>query len=160
MSEIPEGQFSRAAVVGTTAVKIGLNQLQSKARNSFGSAEAAAALDEKSALQLFEALTKLRGTAIKLAQMLGMESGLPPDKLQKELEKSWHQVPPLNRVLVRKVMLEEFGQSPDQLFSAFEGTAFAAASLGQVHDARLPDGTRAAVKIQYCLLYTSDAADE
>jgi len=159
MSEIPEGQFSRAAVVGTTAVKIGLNQLQSKARNSFGSADAAAALDEKSAMQLFEALTKLRGTAIKLAQMLGMESGLLPDKLQKELEKSWHQVPPLNRVLVRKVMLEEFGHTPDQLFSEFDGTAFAAASLGQVHLARLPDGTSVAVKIQYPGIHVAMQSD-
>jgi len=151
-------QLLKGGLIGT-AVKIGLNRLHSKARNSFGSTDVADALDEKSALQLFEALTKLRGTAIKLAQMLGMESGLLPETLQKELEKSWHQVPPLNRVLVRKVMLEEFGQPPDQLFGEFQATAFAAASLGQVHAAQLPDGNSAAVKIQYPGIHVAMQSD-
>jgi len=115
--------------------------------------------DEKTAEQIFEAIVKLRGTAIKLAQMLGMESGLLPDKIQKELAKSWHQVPPLNRVLVRKVMLEEFGCPPNEMFKEFEPAAFAAASLGQVHHARLPDDTLVAVKIQYPGIHVAMQSD-
>jgi len=106
MPDIPEGQFSRAAVVGSTALKIGMNQLRSKARSTFNSTETDDGLDDKSVQQLFDAMIKLRGTAIKLGQMLGLESGLLPDNVQKELQKSWHQIPPLNRVLVRKVMLD------------------------------------------------------
>ena len=159
MSEIPEGQLSRAAVVGATAIKLGVGRLQKKALSTFGSTDAAEELDEKTAEQLFEALVKLRGTAIKLAQMLGMESGLLPDRLQKELSKSWHQVPPLNRVLVRKVMLEEFDCPPNEMFKAFEPAAFAAASLGQVHHARLADNTPVAVKIQYPGIHVAMQSD-
>lgn len=149
MSDIPQGQLSRSAVVGTTALKIGINRLQGSAMSTLGFGDAAGDLDARSAQQLFEAMIKLRGTAVKLAQMLGMESGLLPEGMQKELEKSWHQVPPLNRVLVRKVLVEELGQSPEKLFAKFDSKAFAAASLGQVHKAQLPDGTPVAVKIQY-----------
>ena len=149
MSDIPQGQLSRSAVVGTTALKIGINRLQGSAMSTLGFGDAVGDLDARSAQQLFEAMIKLRGTAVKLAQMLGMESGLLPEGIQKALEKSWHQVPPLNRVLVRKVLVEEFGQSPEKVFSKFDSKAFAAASLGQVHKAQLPDGTPVAVKIQY-----------
>ena len=149
MSDIPQGQLSRSAVVGATALKIGINRLQGGAMSTLGFSDAVGDLDARSAQQLFEAMIKLRGTAVKLAQMLGMESGLLPEGMQKELEKSWHQVPPLNRVLVRKVLVEEFGQSPEKLFAKFDSRAFAAASLGQVHKAQLPDGTPVAVKIQY-----------
>ena len=149
MSDIPQGQLSRSAVVGATALKIGINRLQGGAMSTLGFSDAVGELDARSAQQLFEAMIKLRGTAVKLAQMLGMESGLLPEGMQKELEKSWHQVPPLNRVLVRKVLVEEFGQSPEKLFAKFDSRAFAAASLGQVHKAQLPDGTPVAVKIQY-----------
>jgi predicted unusual protein kinase regulating ubiquinone biosynthesis (AarF/ABC1/UbiB family) len=149
MSDIPQGQLSRSAVVGATALKIGINRLQGGAMSTLGFGDAVGDLDARSAQQLFEAMIKLRGTAVKLAQMLGMESGLLPEGMQKELEKSWHQVPPLNRVLVRKVLVEELGQSPEKLFAKFDSKAFAAASLGQVHKAQLPDGTPVAVKIQY-----------
>ena len=159
MSEIPEGQLSRAAVVGSTALKIGMNQLRTKARSTFSSSETDDGLDDKSVQQLFDAMIKLRGTAIKLGQMLGLESGLLPDKVQKELEKSWHQVPPLNRVLVRKVILDEFDCTPDQMFKEFDGTAFAAASLGQVHNAQLSDGSRVAVKIQYPGIHVAMKSD-
>jgi predicted unusual protein kinase regulating ubiquinone biosynthesis (AarF/ABC1/UbiB family) len=58
-------------------------------------------------------------------------------------------VPPLNRVLVRKVIQNEFGRPPEALFLSFDAVAFAAASLGQVHRAVGRDGTELAVKIQY-----------
>ena len=78
MSDIPQGKLSRSGIVGATALKIGFNRLQGSAMGTLGFADVAGELDEKSAQQLFEAMIKLRGTAIKLAQMLGMESGLLP----------------------------------------------------------------------------------
>ena len=162
MAELPEGQFSRAAVVGTTALKLGLGQLRGKAKKTFAGDDADSvqdALDEETAEQLFEALVKLRGTAIKLAQMLGMESGLLPEKMRKELEKSWHQVPPLNRVLVRKVLKEEFNRTPKELFTEFDSEAFAAASLGQVHRAVLDKESEVAVKIQYPGIHVAMESD-
>lgn len=150
---VPEGRLARAKVAGAAAVKLGIGQLGHRVKRPFlsesGRQEARAALDDRNASLLFDALSQLRGTALKAAQMLSLEVELLPEAYRRELEKSCHQVPPLNRVLVRKVMLEEFGQPPEALFARFDAEAFAAASLGQVHAATLHDGTPVAVKIQY-----------
>ena len=150
---LPEGRLARAGVAGKAAVQVGLGHLGHGLKRPFLSparlAEERIALDERHARVLFEALTQLRGTALKAAQMLAMEVELLPEAYRRELEKSCHQVPPLNRVLVRKALQEAFGQPPEALFAHFEGEAFAAASLGQVHRARLHDGRPVAVKIQY-----------
>ncbi|OQW98129.1 MAG: hypothetical protein BWK73_53255 [Thiothrix lacustris] len=150
---IPAGKWQRAGIVGSTALKVGLREVQHKVKRPFLSAqrqqEAKQEVDDHNASLLFDTLTQLRGTALKAAQMLSMEVELLPERYRRELEKSFHQVPPLNRVLVRKALHEQFGKPPEHLFATFDTTAFAAASLGQVHAATLPDGTPVAVKIQY-----------
>jgi len=47
-------------------------------------------VDDKNAEVLFKALVQLRGTALKVAQMIGMEQGWLPEAYGKELEKSFH----------------------------------------------------------------------
>ncbi len=106
-------------------------------------------LDEETAQLAFTALSKLRGTALKVAQMLSMEASLLPESFRQELSKSYHQVPPLGRVLVRKLMREEFGHTADDVFAEFDHNAFATASLGQVHAAKDDQGNQLAVKLQY-----------
>lgn len=152
-SLLPEGQWARAGIVGSTAFKVGLREVQHKVKRPFMSVERAQTekqeLEDDNARLIFEALTQLRGTALKAAQMLSMEVEILPERYRKELEKSFHQVPPLNRVLVRKAIQEQFGKPPEFLFASFNDEACAAASLGQVHEAVLMDGTKVAVKIQY-----------
>jgi len=153
MRRVPEGILERARIAGTTAVRLGVGQLGHRAKRPFLSGEgrdaAQQALEEKQARILFDTLSQLRGTALKAAQMLCLEMELLPEAYRLELEKACHRVPPLNRVLVRKVLMEEFGRPPEALFAEFDDTAFAAASLGQVHAATTRDGRRVAVKIQY-----------
>jgi predicted unusual protein kinase regulating ubiquinone biosynthesis (AarF/ABC1/UbiB family) len=150
---VPEGALARARIAGATAVKLGVGQLSHRAKRPFLSeAEREAdrqALDDRQARLLFDTLSQLRGTALKVAQMLCMEAELLPEAYRRELERSCHRVPPLNRVLVRKALMNEFGQPPEALFARFDAEAFAAASLGQVHAATLHDGRNVAVKIQY-----------
>lgn len=98
---------------------------------------------------LFRALNQLKGTALKLSQLLSAHADFLPPAIRAELAKGCYQVTPLNRALVHKVFRTEFGKAPEQLFAHFDGEAFAAASLGQVHHARLDDGTQVAVKVQY-----------
>lgn len=163
MSKLPSSQFSRASVVGTTAVKLGVGKLKSKVKRPFldDSAKVVEAENRQDADAelLFKAVTQLRGTAAKVAQMMGMESDLLPERVRTELAKSYHQIPPLNRVLVRKVVQEELGDSPENLFKAFNADALAAASLGQVHQATLHDGSEVAVKIQYPGIHVSIDSD-
>jgi len=150
---MPRSQIARSSLVGSTAVKIGFNKLKTKAKRPFLSdsenVEAAEEQLDAEAEMLFKAIAQLRGTAVKLAQFLGMETELLPERVRQELAKSYHQVPPLNRVLVSKVIEQELGQRPEALFKSFDHTAMAAASLGQVHRAELSDGTMVAVKVQY-----------
>lgn len=72
-----------------------------------------------------------------------------PEVLRKELEKSYNQVPPMNRILARKAATNALGAAPERVFRTFDGNAFAAASLGQVHEAVSLEGERLAVKLQY-----------
>lgn len=151
--KVPEGKLARSSMAGLAVMKIGMGELGHKVKRPFLSSENKekdkASVDDKNAKVLFQALTQLRGTALKVAQMLGMEQDLLPEAYRKELEKSFHQVPPLNRVLVRKVMMQALKQSPEKLFAQFEAEAFAAASLGQVHKATTHDNQNVAVKVQY-----------
>lgn len=152
-SHVPQGKLARSRIAGATAIKVGASHLAHRLKRPFLSEEKHQEnkefLDDKNAQILFKALTQLRGTALKLAQMVGMDQGLLPERYRKELEKSFHQVPPLNRVLVRKVMMNELGDPPEKLYSKFEPEAFAAASLGQVHKATLENNVKVAVKVQY-----------
>lgn len=152
-NSIPQGKLARTGVASFAAIKMGISSAKHHAKRPFMSEKQCQddkeSVDDKNAQILFNALTQLRGTALKVAQMMGMEQGILPESYRKELEKSFHRVPPLNRVLVRKVLSDELKGTPESLFTQFDANAFAAASLGQVHKAKLHDGTSVAVKVQY-----------
>ncbi|MGD8564686.1 MAG: AarF/UbiB family protein [Desulfarculaceae bacterium] len=151
--QIPQSKLKRSLVGGKAAAKVGGGVLKYMARRPFLSQksrkEARRRLDEKSAQAIFNCLTLLKGTALKVAQLLSMELELFPPAVRRELQKSYNQVPPLNRVLTRKAVQNALGQPPERVFAGFDLTAFAAASLGQVHRAQTPEADKLAVKIQY-----------
>ncbi len=151
--KVPEGKIARSSIAGIAAMKVGAGYLKHKVKRPFLSQKKQQkdkeTLHDNNAQILFKAISQLRGTALKLAQMLGMEQDLLPESYRRELEKSFHQVAPLNRVLIRKLMISEFKTTPEKLFAQFETQAFAAASLGQVHKAQHRNGSNLAVKIQY-----------
>ncbi len=167
---LPEGKLARTHITSVAAAKVGLSSLKYKMKRPFLSQQAShiekQQLDDKNAKIIFTALTQLRGTALKLAQVIGMDQGLLPEVYRKELEKSFHQVPALNRVLVRKLIINELKETPQNLFKGFESNAFAAASLGQVHKATLHKGDQfkglskqVAVKVQYPGINTAIKSD-
>ncbi len=150
---IPEGKFRRSVVTGKAAASVGGKVFKYLAKKPFLSADAKNTekkqLEADSAKSIFKAMVLLKGTALKIAQALSLESEFIPEEIRAELEKSYNQVPPMNRVLVRKALINAFTQSPEDVFKAFDMKAIAAASLGQVHTATGNNNEKFAVKIQY-----------
>ena len=150
---IPESKLKRTVVGGKTAANVGGKVLKYLAKSPFLKPEQREAekakLEKDYAAEIFKGLVLLKGTALKIAQLLSLELDIIPKAIRTELEKSYNQVPPINRALVRKMIVNSFHEPPESLFKEFDYKAFAAASLGQVHYATSMDGKKLAIKIQY-----------
>lgn len=95
-----------------------------------------------------ETLERLGPTFIKFGQFLSIRPDLVPQEYCDELRKLQDQVPPFPFETVRREMEQELGRNPDEVFKEFVEQPVAAASVAQVHRARLPDGKEVAVKLQ------------
>jgi predicted unusual protein kinase regulating ubiquinone biosynthesis (AarF/ABC1/UbiB family) len=150
---LPTGKWKRALTGGRTAAKVGGHVMAYYAKRPFLSLDkkesAREQMSRQSGRTLFQGLSLLKGTALKMAQQLSLEMDMLPEAACRELSKACHQVPPINRALVRKVVRDALGGPPEQFFATFDLKAYAAASLGQVHRASNFDNRPLAVKIQY-----------
>ncbi len=153
MAEIPKGKWRRSAIGGKTAAHVGGKLMGYYAKRPFlsdaGRSRARERMEEENAAIVFQGLSLLKGTAVKIAQMLSNEMDVFPPSVCRELAKSYNQVPPMNRAMVRKTVGNAFGSPLEKVFKSFDTQAFAAASLGQVHRAVAKDDTLLAVKVQY-----------
>ena len=94
-------------------------------------------------------LGDMKGAAMKIGQVLSLMTGMLPDEMAAQLATLQSNAPPMAPNLVNEVFERDFGASPHKVFRKFSDEPFAAASIGQVHRARLDDGTEVAVKVQY-----------
>ncbi|MGE0789586.1 MAG: ABC1 kinase family protein [Sandaracinaceae bacterium] len=106
-------------------------------------------VDQVNATRLLGAILRLRGVYIKLGQVLSIMGGFLPRVYTKELEQLQDQVPPRPFEELEETFYRDFGVPASELYAHIEREPLAAASLGQVHEAALPDGRRLAVKILY-----------
>lgn len=151
MDEFPSGKLERGKIFAKTGLKVGSNYAKYFVRKAISGEDAARKqqLNQNNAQDVFKEFTKLRGTALKLAQSMSMDTGILPDEFIDVMSNAQYRVPPINRALVRAIIKQELGKYPEMLFSKFGAEAIAAASIGQVHRAELKDGRAVAVKIQY-----------
>lgn len=94
------------------------------------------------------ALEELGPTYIKLGQAVSTRTDLVPIAYVQELSKLQDHAPPFSYQEVAEIIESELGEPVQRVFTAFEMEPAAAASIGQVHRALLPDGSRVMVKIQ------------
>ena len=97
---------------------------------------------------LREMLDELGPTFVKFGQLLSTRPDVVPPDIVAELRKLQDDVRPFPYEDVERVIREELELSIEQLFLEFESAPVAAASIGQVHRAMLPNGRRVAVKVQ------------
>lgn len=103
----------------------------------------------RNAALLYRRILSLRGLFIKVGQFLSLRVDLLPRAYIRELSKLQDQIPAAPFPVVRERVETELGKPLEEVFESFEPMPIAAASLGQVHEARLKDGRRVAVKVQY-----------
>ena len=102
-----------------------------------------------SAERFYKLATGVRGLMIKSGQVMGARADLFPDEYVEVLSRLHDDVPPQPFAQIRGVIDAELGRPLEEVFDEFEETPVASASLAQVHPARLKDGRRVAVKVQY-----------
>jgi ubiquinone biosynthesis protein len=107
------------------------------------------AVHRRNAVRVERTIIKLQGLFIKVGQLLSIMANFLPEQFRAELEGLQDQVPPRPFSDIEQRILADFGRPVDQLFGRFERRPLASASLGQVHEAFLKDGTRVAVKVQH-----------
>ena len=159
IDSIPISKISRATKLVSTGAKVGVNYLKYYGDKLVNSEEVAKErLNQNNAEDIYDSLKKLKGSALKVAQMLSMEKSILPKAYVEKFSLSQFSVPPLSPPLVIKTFKKYFGKRPEELFDTFNATSVNAASIGQVHLAE-KDGKRFAVKIQYPGVAESIASD-
>lgn len=148
IDKIPTGKLGRTGKMVQTGIKVGGNYLKYYSKKALIGDLSRDELDESSAEDIYNGLKSLKGSALKVAQMLSMEKSLLPNAYVEKFSLAQFSVPPLSGPLVRKTFKKYHGQYPEEIFDTFSSESVNAASIGQVHRAT-KDGKELAVKIQY-----------
>jgi ubiquinone biosynthesis protein len=135
--------ISRLSEIGRVATRHGFGYLLVRRRNGRGDDE-----PSERGRRLREMLDELGPTFVKFGQLLSTRPDVVPQDIVVELRKLQDDVTPFPFEQVEQVIRAELGLTVEQAFLRFEREPIAAASIGQVHRATLPDGREVVVKVQ------------
>lgn len=155
---IPTSKIERATKLVQTGAKVGVNYLKYYGEKMVNSDLTRDKLNENNAEDIYDGLKSLKGSALKVAQMLSMDKSFLPQAYVEKFSLSQFSVPPLSAPLVLKTFKNNFGKTPYEIFDEFNSTSVNAASIGQVHLA-VKDNKKLAVKIQYPGVANSISSD-
>jgi predicted unusual protein kinase regulating ubiquinone biosynthesis (AarF/ABC1/UbiB family) len=148
LDKIPTNKIERAGQLVKTGIKVGGNYIAYYGEKMVNPSLNRDKLNENNAEDIYDGLKNLKGSALKVAQMLSMDKNIMPRAYVEKFSLAQFSVPPLSAPLVRKTFKNYLGKFPDQLYDTFTPDSINAASIGQVHKAT-KDGKNLAVKIQY-----------
>ena len=155
---IPVSKVQRAAKFISTGAKVGGNYVKHYAKKMVNPSMNKDELHQNNASDIYNSLSELKGSALKVAQMMSMDKNLLPRAYQDKFTMAQYSAPPLSYPLVVKTFQKYFQQTPEQLFDTFTRSAVNAASIGQVHQAT-KGGKTLAIKIQYPGIADSVSSD-
>ena len=145
---IPVTKTERSAKFVKTGIQIGGNYIKHYSKKLFNPALGRDELNEDNATDIYKSLSELKGSALKIAQMLSMDKNILPKPYVDKFTQSQYNAPPLSGPLIVRTFTKNFGKPPEQIYDKFKLSSSNAASIGQVHEAEL-NGNKLAVKIQY-----------
>ena len=155
---IPTSKIERATKLVQTGAKVGVNYLKYYGEKMVNPELNKDKLNQDNAEDIYDGLKNLKGSALKVAQMLSMDKSFLPQAYVEKFSLSQFSVPPLSAPLVLKTFKNNFGKTPSELFDSFDANSVNAASIGQVHLAE-KNGKKLAVKIQYPGVANSISSD-
>ncbi len=145
---MPTTKVERSAKFVKTGFRIGGNYVKHYSKKLFNPDLSRDELNEDNATDIYDSLSQLKGSALKIAQMLSMDKNMLPKAYVNKFSQSQYNAPPLSGPLIIKTFTKSFGKSPDKIFDSFNLNSVQAASIGQVHEATL-NGKKLAIKVQY-----------
>ncbi|MEQ9424789.1 MAG: lipopolysaccharide core heptose(II) kinase RfaY [Cyclobacteriaceae bacterium] len=156
--EIPVSKVQRASKFIKTGAKIGGNYIKHYSKKLVDPETTREELDQDNAEDIYDSLSELKGSALKVAQMLAMDKNMLPTAYQNKFALAQYSAPPLSYPLVVKTFRTYLSDSPENIFDSFTKSAVNAASIGQVHKATIGNKTYA-VKVQYPGVANSISSD-
>lgn len=149
-SSSPSRRFLKlASMTASIATKTVSNSIRNLNADEEQKNQSRSKLFQDIGLQIADTLGEMKGAVMKVGQIASQYKDIFPPEVAKAIAKLQRQAPAMPFADIKQQVERELGKPLDQIFTRFDEQPFAAASIGQVHCATLPNGEEVVVKVQY-----------